>query len=61
MDLIGKTLNQAQQLLKCAGIEQVVCKNNFKNQIPNSTLIVTAYKIIDKTAHLTLGSFKLDI
>lgn len=61
MDLIGKTYQQAQEALNRAGITNIKFVENFKNPLPNSTLLVTACKITNKTAQVTLGSFKLEI
>ena len=59
--MIGKTLSQATKLLQNQGITQIQVIDNFTNPQTKSQLLVTSCKIQDKTAYITLGSFKLDI
>ncbi len=61
MEYIGLTISQAKDKLKANGITNVIIKENFKNPMPNSTLLVVSCKINDKIATLIVGSFKLDL
>ena len=61
MNVIGLSQQQAESMLKKAGIINIVCENNFKFPLDNSTLLVTSCKIKNNTATITLGSFKLDL
>ena len=61
MNIIGLTKQQAESMLKKAGITEIEYINNFKFPLENSTLLVTSCKIANNTATITLGSFKLNL
>ncbi len=61
MEYIGLTQEQIEEKLLSQGIENFVYEDNFVYPLENSTKLVTNCKICDKTAHITLGYFKLKI
>lgn len=59
--MIGKTVEEAKQLLISQGVDKIKVVNNFEHEIEGSKHLVTACKIDGKTATLVVGSFKLDL
>lgn len=59
--VIGKTIDQAKQILQKVGIENFIVTNNFVKPLQGSNILVTNVKIRGDVAELVVGSFKLDI
>ena len=59
--MIGKTVQEAKELLASQGVTEFEVVNNFSNQQNNGTLLVTACKVEGKKATLVVGSFLLDL
>lgn len=59
MNIIGKSLTEAKEILNANNISNVVVSNQFNNVV--GTQLVMSCKIIDNTAYITLGKFNLKL